>query len=412
MAMPKDNELLNELLTSGDRYVNHEGYYRVLGYKDPPCWSKLPFIDFFEPCHETTHKKCLIGNDGQGKRNNKTSKVKSLMPLYDGIISTQSIVQISFGMYSASVVNAGLLASLYSQQAKTSANFYDLTHSKNLNHEQKERLRNLATTIRYIAFTLYEGHGLSGYTYPIWPIWGRILGRDTPTKPQGKDDPSKYISFKEGEDFSKLLDSYIASSPELEKGSDLLESIWAEVDSNIKPAVVRSIYIYYAMYKLYTQFESGLSSPDLFQKPNEKDWVPSMWHFQCCLAGFLRRAAKGLIVSKSYSLNEVKGIGLDDDTQAKRRLPLVLPVYNYLYNLKDPKTGRINLYEKFSDHKGDLTPFGELVDNLVKLHIERLGTADEIITLTDKLNRGDISYEQMKGNGIDILNLSQKGRNA
>lgn len=410
--MKQSSALLKELYSSIDNpdYISGPyGYFISRGLTKADI-HKTDLFGFFEATHKPSHKKCPIDKDGRIKKNLLHYNIKDLVGLYEGTLATQrSVVAEAFQWYSC-------LCSLYyfhlshiSRRYKVPPHTMDILNSSIVPSKYKEVLNKKRIALRYVAFIVYEGYGLSGYSPNLWTFFCLITGKGTYTLPDKESEVPFFINDAEGYAFSNALaeeeDKYLQTRKEAKDKSSnisnpalqLFQQQWLSLDKtildlylehdgnkvNIGYDLIRELYNAWALTNIYRTLERG----KFVEAPDEDLQL-------AILCGFIRRSAKGKILNgNNSSLTDInfdllyldeyeksqivsvnsEGLNIDIESIAESTKGKPTPLFLYMqYYWETMRSAPNSLYNKLCDDTGSLIPFGQLIDDLYESTKERL----------------------------------------
>lgn len=440
--------LKQEVLDDTSKYATGAGFYLSRNLPAYDSLANTPWADFIEDTHNPSHKKCPIDENGKSKGKIAHSQQDNLIGLAEGTLALQrNVVAEGFQWYSAAIVTFYINLCLYSQYlTKKYKTFVPATKEAILScpHASpkiKKHLKNKLMFLRYIAFIVYEGQGLCGYTENIWAFWSLFTGKGTYTSTQLKEDSPLYVSPEEAMQFSINLNLYQQEylkdlkdkgnpnsviSIQDNKAFSLFKERWEILSGPTKPSsIIKNLYLSWTYCDIYRKLERN--SIDL-------DIIPDKVLNTAVLCGFFRRASKGIITSNSidilsldFSLNYIDSIHKQDLvesiiysynaslSQSKEKLaqsihdiPLSYIINEYSNNSNRPFKSLItylqilwDLYSYDTNHRGhpisslsslimdgqqNLIPFSELLFHLYKTHILRAITIKSISDRKEYLN--------------------------
>ena len=423
-TVDNDNEytsrLLKELMNAykrEPRYLSSPvGYFATRGLRREEI-EETDLFSFFENTADPKHKKCLVNEEGKIKRGLLSYTTNDLTPLYIGTLATQrSVVAEAFQWYSTLISTYYILISALSRRYKVPPNTMDILNSPVVPNNLKDRLNMKRLALRYIAFTIYEGYGLSGYSPNLWVFFCLITGEGTYTLPVKESEIPFYVNDSEARKLRAFLmeeeENYLKSSVNPNNSNvenlafQLFRQQWLKLDpsitnieiineagetSSIAEPLVKEIYNSWALTRIYRELERGVQVE-----------APISDIGLAVLAGFVRRSAKGRITNTGSLLDiDFSEIYLDEDEKfyfIKDRnpdgqpslnndiysflnvdgaspVPLFLYMQHYWETMREQKS---SLYYRLTDDLGNLSPFGELVDSLYEETKKRLRAIREI----------------------------------
>jgi hypothetical protein len=363
--------ILADLNAEFESYAGPEGYWRCRGFEEFPGYEELPFWDFFEPTHEPSHKKSFLDETGKMKKGVMHGEVDSLLPLYNGITRSATIIGNAFFMYSNAITNLQLVLNSFSKKYKVPAALPALLAV--VNDTDGHILRTKALATRWIAFIGYEGGGaLGGYSAEVWSFWSRMLGMamvEPVTNKKG--EVLDYVDTAEAR--SCQAEYYEADAG----GKFKLFSEWWTMGYSSTPThILKDLFHYWDSLQYYKALERGAVDFELEDTSR----------VQAAFYGFMRRAAKGRLVATAYSLEEAYGSGE------------VVPLVDYLM-----LHGELNplLDAMLKDYTGGYSVYGAFAINLLNLNSLRSEMVAEVVE--------QIEAEAMGAPNRMVKRLSQRG---
>ena len=370
-AIEVNTEILKDLNAEFESYAGPEGYWRCRGFDTFPGYEELPFWDFFEPTHEPSHKKSFLDETGKMKKGVMHGEVDSLLPLYNGITRSATIIGNTFFMYSNAITNLQLVLNSFSKKYKVPAALPALLAVANTVDGHILRTKALAT--RWIAFIGYEGGGaLGGYSAEVWSFWSRMLGMGMVEPVTNKK--GEILDYVEG---PEARDCQAAYYEEDKEGKFKLFSKWWTMGYPSTPThILKDLFHYWDSLQYYKALERGGVDFELEDTSR----------VQAAFYGFMRRAAKGRLVATAYSLEEAYGSG--------EAVPLV--DYLMLHGELNPL-----LDAMLKDYTGGYSVYGAFAINLLNLNSLRSEMVAEVVE--------QIEAEAMGAPNRMVKRLSQRG---
>ena len=266
-------------------YTTWEGYFLSRNLEEFPGWAALPFKDFYE-CLDGSHKKMWLDIDGRMKEGRLTTKVNSMVPLYQGIGDTMRlIVSRAFFWYSASITTTHFAILDMSRKYGAAPNLPALLAvADEADHSE---LQERVLVARIVAFLIYEGDGLGGYSDKVWAFWGRMNGIGCPTNPS-------ILSDVEAQDCQKQWNE---AKPVQRR--ELFVQWWQLVHPETPEHLVRRVFMLDSLVGKYQALESGAMK----MEPE---------HLPAAICGFLRRSSQGRNEPTRVRLGDILAERLDD----------------------------------------------------------------------------------------------------
>lgn len=375
-------QTLQELFHVGIHFAGPDGYWRKLGLKENPGLANLEFADFFEPVFRSTHKKSFLNAEGvmktpkKGEESIMHGRVSSMVGLYKGLAASPRVIGQAFFMYSAGVVNWHLHACRIARTWGCQPNLPSILECSEVPEHEKKGIETRSMALSICAFTLYEGAGaLGGYNAQQWNLWARVFGQGTPL--QMGDH------FVTAEEAAKCCEELRNAETMGEKKSLFLK--WLLLGYPGLPEGVGDILFgYWYWVDIYTRIESGFLEPDP-TNPN---------HMGAVLAGFLRRAAKGLLVATKFSITDTFKLdaGLGD--------PLALVA---IISSQEEK-----FVELLSTKEGP-SPFGQWIISMMDVQLDRMTLVEDIAKRAALAEANPEAGKNMAKIGL-AYKMSQRGR--
>lgn len=364
-------EILQDLNAEFESYAGPDGYWRCRGFETFPGFEELPFWDFFEPTHEPSHKKSFLDAEGKMKKDSMHGELESLITLYKGISRSATVIGNTFFMYSNAITNLHLVLNAFSKKYKVPASLPTVLSVADKADTHTLRTKALAT--RWIAFIGYEGGGaLGGYDAQVWSFWSRVLG-------MGMVEP---VKNKKGEilDYVEEPDAKAAQAEYYEEDTNgkfkLFSEWWAMGYPSTPTHILKDLFHYWDSLQYYKALERGAIDFDYEETTR----------VQAAFYGFMRRAAKGRLVSQAYSLEEAYGTGE------------VGALVDYLVT----EDGVNPLLDKMlRDYTGGYSVYGAFAYNLLNLNSMRSEMVSEMVE--------EIEAEAMSAPNRMVKRLSQRG---
>ena len=375
-------DTLHELFHTGVHFAGPDGYWRKLGLQENPGLANLEFHEFFEPVFRAGHKKSFLDSEGNMKAPGKGyesimhGRVKSMVGLYKGLAASPRVIGQAFFMYSVGVVNWHLHASRVARNFGCEPNLTSILECDNVPDNEKKNIQTRSMALSVCAFTLYEGAGaLGGYNAQQWNLWARVFGTETPL--QMGDH------FVSGEEAAKCCKELREAESLADKKALFMK--WLPLGyPGLPEGVGEILFGYWSWVDLYGRIESGSLQPDN-TNPN---------HMGAILAGFLRRAAKGLLVATKYSLTDV----FKPDAGDGDPLSLVSVI----------SSEEVKITEMLSTAEGP-SPFGKWVINMMEVQLDRMTLVEDIAKRAAIAEANPQAAGEMSKMGL-ASKMSQRGR--
>ena len=373
---------LQQLFHTGIHFANTDGYWRLTGLESNPGLANLDFAEFFEPVFRPGHKKSFLEADGNMKAPAKGyesimhGRVSSMVGLYKGLAATPRVIGQAFFMYSAGVTNWHLHACRIARTYGCQADLTSILESETVPEHEKKNIRNRSLALCICAFTLYEGSGaLGGYNAQQWNLWARVFGMETPLQ-MG----DHFVAAKEAAECCEKLRKAEGMS---EKKSLFMK--WLPLGyPGLPEGVGEILFTYWYWVNLYTSIESGSLQPDN-TNPN---------HMGAILSGFIRRAAKGLLIATKFSLTEA----FKPDAGDGDPLSLVTVI----------SSEEEKITEMLSTAEGP-SPFGKWVISMMEVQLDRMSLVEDIAKRAAIAEQNPQAKADMAKSGLAAA-MSQRGK--